>query len=78
MQKNKETMLEHINDENNNESPDPTLTPPSDSYNRLHEGKIISWDESFDDKKKKETWDEEIGQMDTGILFKYVLRKIIM
>ena len=40
------------------------ISPASDSYDELHEGKVVMWDESFDKKpvEKAASWDEEIGE----------------
>ena len=69
VQANQNAMLEKVDqrktkDEGEADPEVSTLVPPSDSYDQVHEGKVVSWDESFEEKpvEKSTSWDEEIGE----------------
>ena len=72
MQAKQKVLLENLGadkekEEDNDTESDATLLPPLDSYDEVHEGKVVSWDESFEEKKESTSWDEEIKDDGEGI-----------
>ena len=62
-------MLENLSEDDDHQSAlrQSAMLPSQDAYEKVHEGKIVNWDESVQEKRKQEmSWDEELGPSREG------------